>query len=147
MSKEKQIEEMIWDFENYTCMSQLQAEITSRMLYSLGYRKQSEWISVDEKLPKSGVHCILCCDMKRIDGTHSQYVCDGYLAERLTIKAHYADDDCATEYNEEDDEYYLKEGWYEVIKNWDDYNSIVIDDTVTHWMPLPEPPKMKGGAE
>lgn len=110
------------------------------------FRTKQEWISVEDRLPDSGVHCILCCDMKRIDGTHSQYVCDGYLAERFKINAHYADDDCATEYNEEDDEYYLKEGWYEVIKNWDNYNSIVIDDTVTHWMPLPEPP-MKGGAE
>jgi hypothetical protein len=110
-----------------------------------GYCK-SEWISVDERLPESGVHCILCCDMKRIDGTHSQYVCDGYFVERWKIIAHYVDDDCATEYNEIEDEYYLKEGWYEVIKNWDDYNSIVIDDTVTHWMPLPAPPK-KGGAE
>jgi hypothetical protein len=107
--------------------------------------KQSEWISVEERLPENGVHCILCCDMKRIDGTHSQYVCDGYFAERWKIIAHYVDDDCATEYNEIEDEYYLKEGWYEVIKNWDDYNSIVIDDTVTHWMPLPEAPKMKGG--
>jgi hypothetical protein len=106
----------------------------------------NEWISVDERLPESGVHCILCCDMKRIDGTHSQYVCDGYFVERWKIIAHYVDDDCATEYNEIEDEYYLKEGWYEVIKNWDDYNSIVIDDTVTHWMPLPEPPK-KGGGE
>ena len=120
--------------------------IEASTLHNADYRKQ-EWISVDERLPESGVHCILCCDMKRIDGTHSQYVCDGYLAERWKINAHYADDDCATEYNEEDDEYYLKEGWYEVIKNWDDYNSIVIDDTVTHWMPLPEAPKMKGGAE
>ena len=33
------------------------------------------------------------------------------------------------------------------VNNWDEYSSIAIDDTVTHWMPLPEPPKMKGGAE
>jgi hypothetical protein len=42
MSKEKQIEEMAFDLENHTCMSQFQAEIASRMLYILGYRKQSE---------------------------------------------------------------------------------------------------------
>lgn len=28
-----------------------------------------------------------------------------------------------------------KVGWYE------DYNGFIIDDPVTHWMPLPEPPK------
>lgn len=115
--------------------------------FSQPHENGGEWIRVEDRLPENDVHCILCCDMKRIDGTHSQYVCDGYHAEKYKILAGYVDDDCVTEYNEEDDEYYLKEGWYEVIKNWDDYNSIVIDDTVTHWMPLPEPPKMKGGAE
>lgn len=144
MNTEKQIKELLNELIYTNSYGTLNA--VANHLYNVGYRKQ-EWISVEERLPESGVHCILCCDMKRIDGTHSQYVCDGYLAERWKILAHYADDDCATEYNEEDDEYYLKAGWYEVIKNWDDYNSIVIDDTVTHWMPLPEAPKMKGGAE
>lgn len=42
----KQIEEMASDLENHTCMSQFQAEIASRTLYQLGYRKQKEagWI-------------------------------------------------------------------------------------------------------
>ena len=149
MIKEKQIDKLCNDLnkifdEEYRERRIITAYHTAKGLYEQDYRKQ-EWISVEERLPESGVHCILCCDMKRIDGTHSQYVCDGYFAKRWKVNAHYADDDCATEYNEEDDEYYLQEGWYEVVKNWDDYNSIVIDDTVTHWMPLPEPPK--GGAE
>ena len=105
-------------------------------------RKQSEWISVDERLPESGMHCLLCCDVKRYDGTHRQYVCDGYYAERFKEECYSADDECVTEYNEETDEYYLHEGWYENINNWDDYSSIGIADTVTHWMPLPEAPKM-----
>lgn len=42
MNQEKQIEEMAFDLENHTCMSQFQAEIASRMLYNAGYRKQSE---------------------------------------------------------------------------------------------------------
>ena len=46
MSKEKQIEELIRDLVNHTCMSQFQAEIAARMLFQLGYRKQieGEWI-------------------------------------------------------------------------------------------------------
>lgn len=118
----------------------------AEQLYKEGYRKQ-EWISVEDRLPESGVRCLLCCDVKLYDGTHRQYVCDGYHAERFKEECYSADDECVTEYNEETDEYYLHEGWYECINNWDDYSSIAIDDTVTHWMPLPEPPKMKGGAE
>ena len=116
-------------------------------LYNEGYSMQSKWISVEERLPESGVLCLLCCDVKRYDGTHKQYVCDGFYAERFKEECYSADDECVTEYNEETDEYYLHEGWYEEINNWDEYSSIAIDDTVTHWMPLPEAPKMKGGAK
>lgn len=159
MNKEKQIEEMAMTpldilandiyqhcpdlAENY-CGDMHCVACLANAIYNAGYRKQSEWISVDERLPESGVHCLLCCDIKRIDGTHRQYVCDGYHAERWKEECSNSDGDCAVEYNEEDDEYYLCEGWYEVIKNWDDYSSIAIADTITHWMPLPEAPKMKG---
>ena len=27
-----------------------------------------------------------------------------------------------------------------IIKNWDDYSCVAIEDTITHWMPLPQPP-------
>jgi hypothetical protein len=45
------------------------------------------------------------------------------------------------EYNEADDTYYIPEGWYECISNWDEYSSIKIHGEVTHWMPLPAAPK------
>jgi len=45
------------------------------------------------------------------------------------------------DYDEETDCYYLPEGWYECIENWDDYSSVHIGGNVpTHWMPLPPPP-------
>lgn len=148
MSREKMIEEMRKDifaaFGGYEKWEE-DWQSLAEAVYNAGYRKQSEWISVEERLPESGVHCLLCCDIKCIDGTHRQYVCDGYYAERWKEGCCNVDDDAAIEYNEENYEYYLLEGWYEVIKNWDDYSSIAIDDTVTHWMPLPEAPKMKGG--
>ena len=101
----------------------------------------SEWISVAERLPESGVHVLLCCEMRLIFGGAGRYVCDGFYAAQWKVCAGGFPDECAAEYSEEDDEYYLFEGWYEVIKNWDDYNSVVIGDFVTHWMPLPEPPQ------
>lgn len=42
LNKEKQIKEIAFELENHTYMSQFQAEIASRMLYTLGYRKTSE---------------------------------------------------------------------------------------------------------
>ena len=97
-----------------------------------------EWISVKDRLPESGVHVLICCEMHRYGGEIAgKYVCDGYYAEANKIIAGGFPDECNCEYSEEDDEYYLCEGWYEVIKNLDDYNSVAVEDFVTHWMPMP----------
>ena len=101
-----------------------------------------EWISVTERLPESGVHVLICCEMHRYGGEIAgKYVCDGYYAEANKIIAGGFPDECNCEYSEEDDEYYLCEGWYEVVKNWDDFNSVAVEDFVTHWMPLPPAPE------
>lgn len=79
----------------------------------------------------------MCCETRPNGG---RYICDGFYVKPKTITGSCSGD-CAVEYDEDSDEYYLLEGYYEVIKNWDEYSSIVLDDFVTHWMPLPELPK------
>ena len=66
------------------------------------YISKSEWISVDERLPKQWEMVLVFCD---------DIVSIDFISSRGR--------------------------WYEHIDH----------DIVTHWMPLPEPPKMKGGAE
>ena len=101
-----------------------------------------EWISVKDRLPENGVHVLLCCEMRRYDGEiDGKYVCVGYYAEANKIVAYGASSDYACDYSEEDDEFYLCEGWYETVKNCDNFNSVAVEDFVTHWMHLPEPPK------
>jgi hypothetical protein len=111
MSKEKQIEEMarvvdeIFKSElGVNFNDDILAKIAER-LYDADCRKQSEWISVEERLPKELTHVIICDE----DGTVGEAFC-------------------------------YKEGRFE----WIDSEEIAF---VTHWMPLPEAPKMKGGAE
>lgn len=43
------------------------------------------------------------------------------------------------EYDEATDTYYLKEGWLELIENWDEFSSVYFDsrNIVTGWMPAP----------
>lgn len=96
-----------------------------------------KWISVEEKMPDSGVQVLVAC---RVKYGGRRYVCDAFYAAPKSISCGYNDDIDAV-YDEETDEYYFPEGWWEVVKNWDDYSCVAIYDTVTHWMPLPEPPK------
>lgn len=103
--------------------------------------KLPKWISVEERLPESGVHVFVLCEIRANGGVIRRYVCDGFHVEAWKEKAGCYSEDCALVYNDEDDEYYFEEGWYEVIKNWEEYDSITIADFVTHWMPLPQPPK------
>lgn len=97
------------------------------------------WIPVTERLPDGGVHVLVCCRAKWLAGSGNIYVCDAFRSNPKTIVCS-CDDDIDSEYDEETDEYYFPEGWWEVIKNWDDYSCVAIEDVVTHWMPLPEPP-------
>ena len=74
----------------------------AQVLYKAGYRKQSEWISVEERLPdRLGKYLVFTCK----GSIYISRFCEFLIGEE---------------------------------PQFDDY-------TVTHWMPLPEPPK--GGAE
>lgn len=106
----------------------------------------AEWISVKERLPEHGVHVLAACHIKWLGGGGKYYVCDAFYTGRFTDICNYSDD-IDMEYNEEDDEFYMPEGWWEVIKNWDDYSCVAIQDFVTHWMALPEPPRMEAEGE
>jgi len=101
---------------------------------------QPRWFPVTERLPESGVHVLAACRVKWLGGGGRSYVCDAFHTAPKTEVCNYSDD-IDMEYDEETDEYYMPEGWWEVIKNWDDYSCVAIGDFVTHWMPLPEPPK------
>lgn len=63
-----------------------------------------------------------------------------FYAPKLAIEQNdYGSDWC--EYDEVGDRYFLPEGWYECIENWDDYSSVHMSGVEpTHWMPLPPAP-------
>lgn len=103
--------------------------------------EQPRWIPVTERLPESGVHVLASCRVKYVSGGGRSYVCDAFYSGHFKEQRSTEYDDIELDYDEETDEYYLPEGWWEVIRNWDEYGFVGIADTITHWMPLPEPPK------
>ena len=102
--------------------------------------EEMKWISVENRLPESGKYVLAfyknCLDKNRT--IKAQYVVKWTIPDNFTDPEYEI-----TEYHEEKDEYYLKEGWYEVIDNWDEFAFIALDisNKPTHWMPLPEPPE------
>ena len=94
------------------------------------------WVPVAERLPLAG-QTVLACYVNR--------------ANKLRrIRAHWiaakteesSGDNDFGEYDEEADTYWTPEGWYEQIDNWGEYSAVAVcEGTVTHWMPLPAPPK------
>lgn len=94
-----------------------------------------KWIPVTEQLPPNG-QIVLACYRNRLNN---------WRRIRATwVAAKTLESDVESNiaiYDEATDMYYDPEDWYERIDNWDDFTHIVVHEgTVTHWMPLPEPP-------
>lgn len=98
----------------------------------------SEWISVQDRLPDVITPVIV----SMIGNSGKRYLTMAEYIPSKTIRAEYYLDDNAEgcdEYDEEKDCFWVIAGWFEYQTvpdlNWK------LDDEVTHWMPLPEPPK------
>ena len=124
MTKEKQIEEMSADIQKAVngCSSYWSGLIADK-LYTAGYRKQSEWISVGERLPEDTIP-----DDYKYKTIKVLVAIKG--KNGVTIRTQERFLDCTYR----DDKRTAFWTWRFSAGN------------VTHWMPLPEAPK-KGGEE
>jgi hypothetical protein len=99
--------------------------------------KNYKWIPVTEdtaSLPRKK-----CLAHYKNSNGNGRTVC-AFYAGKFEFEQSYSDD-CNIKYCDHDDRYYLAEGWYEVIDNWDEFSSVAITEgEVTHWMKLPDAP-------
>ena len=102
--------------------------------------EKPQWISVKNKLPEAETEVLAVCNRNGF-----RFVCpasyeDGAILTQDSIWSWYDLDNYGT-FSEENDDYFIPEGWWENRQFTPDdvYNSPV-DCPVTHWMPLPELP-------
>lgn len=100
--------------------------------------KKKKWISVDDKLPQNLQRVLVATET---DEGEQKITVAQYVAPRSVLSRDYIEYDwMLSEYDEELDEYFAPSGFYE--NNYYSLENYYIDDKVTHWMPLPNPPKM-----
>lgn len=99
------------------------------------------WISCSERLPKVEAEVLALCNR---DGF--RFVCPAIYEDGKTSQENsvwnWNELWAYGSYDEDNDCYFIPEGWWENrCFNQDDVYNNPIDCPVTHWMPLPEPPK------
>lgn len=102
-------------------------------------KNQPNWISVKDRMPECEKPVLVAVKNYRgnifiTKGMHE----DGKMIPANSIWSWDEWDEFCV-YDEEIDEYYIPEGWFECNEFIEQCG--VIDQKVTHWMPLPEPPK------
>ena len=99
----------------------------------------NEYISVKDKLPP-GLKKVIAC----YRNTHGKWrtVMAQYIPKFTVHCCDFYDDNAEFEadYMDGEEEGYVKEGWHEIIENWDYSGCEIIDGNVSHWMPLPKCP-------
>lgn len=102
------------------------------------------WIPCSEKMPEPEIEVLVVCRRGGVS-----FVCpamheDGKMLTGDSIW-NWNEIDGYGLYNEDADDWFIPEGWWEYRQfNDDDSYNNIIDCTVTHWIPLPKPPKEGG---
>lgn len=103
------------------------------------------WIPVAERLPKNEVDVLICAERRgcRCGTYHVVSVAFHTDGKMTTEESCYNwDSDVAMQRDEETDAKIIPEGWWETVTYGEEFGAVY--DFVTHWMPLPEPPKEEG---
>ncbi len=105
-----------------------------------------QWIPVSERLPDNRVSVIICYrEWQQYAKRYVYSIVIGWYARKNSVNENvFCEWDADCDYDEDDDEYYIKEGWYEFTTQGNsDLMNWFINAEVVAWMPLPTP--YKGG--
>lgn len=106
---------------------------------------EQRWIPCSERLPEDRVDVLVCYRYWQQYAKRYVYtIVNGWYAHKYSVKENVFSEweqDC--DYKEDEDEYYIQEGWYEFTTqgNSDLMSWYICGAEVIAWMPLPEPYK------
>lgn len=108
-----------------------------------------QWIPVTERLPEENIDVLITFrELMQYNNKYRHGICKAMHVKEHSIKVDdlWSYNECKELeiYDESEDLYYVKSGWYEIVENYDEYTHIYINAGVTAWMPLPKPYKMDG---
>lgn len=104
----------------------------------------NEWISVKDRLPEKQKPVLVCAKDKTFGYQQTLRAAHVGFRECSTEDYGWQEYEGDTEYDEQNDCFWIPECWYETNAVEDNTNWIIdYDYEVTHWMYLPEPPKEK----
>lgn len=96
------------------------------------------WVSVNDELPEPETEVLIFASRNGFPIITTGSYEDGTITTEDSSWCWYDHD---FDYDEEKDSYIIPEGWWEYKHyNGDDEFNHLIDDVVTHWMPMPKPP-------
>lgn len=122
-------------------LAKLQAADMPEKLAAEKNEKKPEWIRVKDGPPKNEQEVFIYCNRGGF-----KFVCPAIYEDgtMLTQNSRWNWNDLEEygTYSEENDDYFVPKGWWENRQfTPDDVYNCPVDCEVTHWMPLPEPPK------
>ena len=132
--------------EEWTPYDQIKQMLTARDA-AIRAECAPKWISVKERLPKAERTVFVSVfPESQYMKPYTTNAC--YIPPKTVLAENFLDensDGLADEYDESNDCYWVKEGWFEICMEGE-YN-YKINGTITHWMPRPEPPAIMAEPE
>ncbi len=137
----KSKEELAEEYRKQFAADGSHMERCSHMSFIAGYEAAQRWIPVEREKPKANTIVLIIA----ITETGKRYRTVAYFIPTKTVLADdflesgYDSEDLQ-EYDDELDEYWVKEGWFE-------YQTVAeihwhISDKITHWLPIPKLPSV-----
>lgn len=122
------------------CLKRQAADMLEKLVAERDAQKP-EWVSVKDGPPKNEQEVLIYCNRGGF-----KFVCpaiyeDGTMLTQNSCWNWYEIEEYGT-YSEENDDYFVRKGWWENRQfTPDDVYNCPVDCEVTHWMPMPKPPK------